>query len=257
MVMETQPMPLDALSEQAGGLDDFRISAPSEVVSYLKLLCTGSVMLNLVGQDGEGVPATVWAVDTTRHVLTLSVDLTDPVLERLLATNRSVAVGYLDNIKVQFDASGLAVASRGQQGAVSMSIPKEVFRFQRRDAYRVKPAPRFAPSAHMRHPAARHEPLELRVLDVSVSGCALLVPAGSPPMEPGSTLEGVHIDLDGSNTIRCSLHLHHVSSVGEGLADDPGSLRIGCEMLDLGPESQRLLQRYIAQAQQRRRTMAF
>lgn len=257
MVMETQPMPLDALAEQAGGLDDFRLSAPSEVVSYLKLLCTGSVMLNLVGQDGERVAATVWAVDTARNVLTLSVDPKDPELQQLLATNRSVAVGYLDNIKVQFDASGLTITTRGQQGAVSMSIPREIFRFQRRDAYRVKPPPRVAPSAHLRHPAARHEPLELRVIDMSVSGCALLVPPGAPHMEPGATLEGVHIDLDGSNSIRCTLHLHHVSSLGDGVGEEPGSLRLGCELLDVGPESRRLLQRYIDQAQQRRRSLAF
>jgi c-di-GMP-binding flagellar brake protein YcgR len=251
--METLPMPLDELSRAPGGLDDFRISAPSEVLAYLKQLLSGNVVLNLVGADGPGVPTTVWAVDPARGSLTLSADLTDADMQRLLATNQSVAVGYLDNVKLQFDASGLTVAGRGKQGALTMSIPKEIFRFQRRDAYRVRTAPRFAPSAYLRHPAARGEPLELRVLDLSIGGCALLVPAGSPPMEPGMMLEGVHIDLDGNNTMRCTLMLHHVSSVGEGLADDPGSLRIGCELMDIGPDSRRILQRFVDQAQQRRR----
>jgi c-di-GMP-binding flagellar brake protein YcgR len=38
--------------------------------------------------------------------------------------------------------------------------------------------------------------LALRVLDVSIGGCALLLPADVPALEPGVTLQGVEIELD-------------------------------------------------------------
>lgn len=253
MAMETQPMPLDALSKLPGGLDDFRISAPSEVHSYLKQLCNGNVLLNLVGSEGTGYMTTVWAVDSARNVVCFSADASDPDLQRVLASHDVVAVGYLDNIKLQFDVSGLVVTRSGKLSALNARIPHEMFRFQRRDAYRVRPLPRSAPVAHMRRASKPDEPIELRVLDLSISGCSLLIPQGMSAMEPGTVLEGVHIDLDGSSTMRCNLLLHHVSDIGESQGEAQGSLRIGCEMLDVGQDSLRALQRFIDYAQQRRR----
>ena len=38
MPMDTLPMPLDAVAAAHGGLDDFRITAPSELATMLKRL---------------------------------------------------------------------------------------------------------------------------------------------------------------------------------------------------------------------------
>jgi c-di-GMP-binding flagellar brake protein YcgR len=259
MSMETQPMPLEELSKAPGGLEDFRITAPSEIAGYLKKLCAGSVTLNLVGPDGPGYVTTVWAVDTDRGNVVFSADLTDADLQRILRAGDSVIVGYLDAIKLQFDASGLVVAREGRTGALNLRMPREMYRFQRRDAYRVKPLPRAAPSAHMRHPEARDRPLELRVLDLSMGGCALLAPGGTPTLVAGMSLPGVHIDLDGQSTVRGTLLLRHVAplddSNADGLPVKPGSVRVGCELLDMSPECCRVLQRFIDQTQQRRRNV--
>jgi c-di-GMP-binding flagellar brake protein YcgR len=253
MSMETQPMPLEALSEANGGLDDFRITAPSEILAYLKQLCSSNVSLSLVGPEGPSVSTTVWAVDSERGMVSFSAESNNPDLERILLARDALVVGYLDNVKLQFDVSDMTLARGGKPSAMNARIPKEMFRFQRRDAYRVKPLPRSAPYAHMRHPDAIESPIELRVIDLSIGGCALLVPAGLPSIEPGMVLEGVHIDLDGNASMRCNLLVHHLSTIDEDLGEAPGSVRIGCEMIGIGPDSARQLQRFIDQTQQRRR----
>lgn len=248
--METLPMPLDALSKGPGGLDDFRISAPPEVHAYLKKLCNGNALLNLVNAEGNSYTTTVWAVDASRDMVCFSADASDPELQRVLNGRDVVAVGYLDNIKVQFDVVGASMARSGKLSALNARIPRELFRFQRRDSYRVRPLPRCAPAAHFAHPDERDMMLELRVYDLSTGGCALILPDGVPPLAPGSIIENVQVDLDGSNTIHCTLLMHHVSSLNE----EHAGLCIGCEMLDLSSDSIRLLQRFIDQSQQRRRS---
>jgi len=149
--METLPMPLDALSAQHGGLDEFRVSAPREVTAMLKQLCDGNVMLNLNAPDGSVAGATLWAIDHARGAISFSASANDPKIQALLDCEEAVAVGYLDNIKVQFDVHNLVLVRGANSCALSSSFPRELFRFQRRNAFRVRPLLRSAPLARLRH----------------------------------------------------------------------------------------------------------
>ena len=73
--------------------------------------------------------------------------------------------------------------------ALSASHPHEVFRFQRRSGYRVRPLPRrrWRACAIPMLPDMR---LALRVLDLSIGGCALLLPDDVPPLPVGAQING-------------------------------------------------------------------
>ena len=64
----------------------------------------------------------------------------------------------------------------GHHSALNAQFPKEVFRFQRRDAFRVKPFSSHSPQAQFRHPSMPDMALTLRILDVSLGGMALFLP---------------------------------------------------------------------------------
>ena len=93
--------------------------------------------------------------------------------------------------------------------------------------------------------------LELRVLDVSVGGCALFMPSDVPMVEPGVQINDCILELDASTLLRGSLTVHHVTSI----QPDSRGVRLGCELLNLDPEAVRSLQRYIDLTQRRRRMM--
>ena len=63
-----------------------------------------------------------------------------------------------------------------RQSALSCAFPQVVYRFQRRSSFRVRPILRSSPVARLRHPDLPELDLSLRVLDVSLGGCALFVP---------------------------------------------------------------------------------
>lgn len=251
MFEHTQPATLDA----AGGVDPwapFRVVRPQECLALLCQLRDGPVPVNLNGPDGSLLTTTLWAVDAAAGRLNFSADPGLPALDRLVEADEMVAVAYMDNVKLQFDLHGVVLVRSAQASTLQALMPTALYRFQRRGAYRVRPADRHAPTAHFRHPAIPDMPLALRVLDLSIGGCALWCPQDVPPLQAGTQLGEVTLALDADTRFTVSLMLQHLSSLGTG---DTG-LRLGCEWQRLAGSAERVLQRWIDQTQKRRRLLS-
>ena len=242
-------MPLDALGALPGGLDEFRITAAREIVLMLRQLLDGSVRLNLNGSDGCALAVTVWAVDTEHDRLSFSVDGQDRNLQALLECEEAVVVGYMESVKLQFDVRNLVLVHGPRASVLRCSYPREMFRFQRRGTYRVRPLPRSSPMARVRHTDIADMQLALRVVDVSIGGCALYLPDDVPPMQPGGVINQVEITLDADTRFHVDLRLQHVTS----LNTDSRGVRLGCEFVNVDANASRALQRYIDQTQKRGR----
>ncbi len=235
-----------------GNLDDYRITAVAEVAALLKRLVDSGVTLNLSTPSGAALSSTLWTMDTQRGLLTFSADPTAPQLQALVESTEAMVVGYLDNIKVKFEVGGMVLVHNGKFSAISCAMPGEMFRFQRRDFFRVRPLLRNEPLARFHHPVLTDVQLTLRVLDVSIGGCALHLPPDAPMLEPGVLLGSVELDLDADTHFVVPLHLHHLSS----MAVEGRGMKLGCEFHKASMESLRLLQLYIDRTQKKRRMMA-
>jgi c-di-GMP-binding flagellar brake protein YcgR len=249
--METLPMPLEAMRGADPGLAEFRVGSPGEIFGLLKQLADGNVALSLSTPDGASYATTVWALDPGRGLLCLSADARDHQLQALLESDEVVAVAYLDSVKLQFDLHDLVLVHGHAGCALNARFPREVYRFQRRNSYRVRPLLNTRPTATLRHPALPDMQLELRVIDVSIGGIALFLPDDVPAIEPGVKIEQVLIELDGDTRVQIGLMIHHITL----LHHESKGVRLGCEMLKLGGDGERTLQRYIDQTQKRRRLL--
>jgi c-di-GMP-binding flagellar brake protein YcgR len=250
--METLPMPLDALGASPGGLDEFRITAAREIATLLGQLCDGNVPISLNAADGTVVRATIWSMDAEHGRIGFAVDPLAPALDGLLAGRDAVAVGYLDNVKVQFDTQHLVLVRGPNASVLSGPYPRELFRVQRRSAYRVRPLLRSSPMARVRHTDIAEMQLTLRVLDISVDGCALFLPDDVPPLQVGGVINGGVIELDADTRFQVDLRLQHVTSLG----GDARGVRLGCEFVRPDAGAQRALQRFIDHAQKRAKMLA-
>jgi c-di-GMP-binding flagellar brake protein YcgR len=250
--MDTLPLQLDALAAAHGGLEEFRISSQAERVNTLKSLVDGNVLINLNGSDGAAYTTTLWALDPARGVLSFSADADSNQVQSLVEAEDAVAVAYLDNIKLQFDVSGLMLVRGGKTSALNCAFPNVIYRFQRRNGFRVRPLLRNTPMANVRHPMIPDMALSLRVLDLSIGGCALFLPDDVPPLQPGVVLNGVQIELDMDTRVSTSLRLQHVTSLNH----EARGVRLGCEIVNPDAEVLRAMQRYIDQTQKRQRALA-
>ena len=247
--------PLPASLEQMGAgavSPEFRVTEPVEVRALLKSLMDQVVPLNLSASDGSAYTTTLWAVDAQAGVIAFTADMMALTVHDIVEADECVAVAYLDRIKLQFDVGDLMLVQGHKASVLQARMPRELFRFQRRNTYRVRTLERTSPTAAFRHPAIPDMSLALRVLDVSVGGCALLLPGNVPPLQPGAVIKGVRLTLDADTVVDAGLMLHHVTSTGA----ENGSVRLGCEIVGLGGPAERALQKYIDLTQKRRRMMA-
>jgi c-di-GMP-binding flagellar brake protein YcgR len=250
MFLDTQPAALSA----AGGIDpyaEFRIQQPRELQSLLKRLVSDATPVHLTG-PGVSLTTVVWTLDSAQGRINFSADPDSPQLQRLLELEEATCVAYLDAVKLQFDVAHLVLVRGAKSCALQSDLPREMYRFQRRSSFRVRTIGRGSPTALMRHPSIPDMQLGLRVLDVSIGGCALMLPADVPPLSAGLEIRGVRIELDPDTRFDADLLLHHVT-----LIQNPSrGARLGCEFMHVQPQAQRALQRYIDQTQKRRRLLS-
>lgn len=234
---------------------EYRCEHPQEVLALLRSLRDGAHPVALSGPGGAALTATVWSIDNEQGRMAFDVEARDSQLPGLVESNEATGVAYLDAVKLQFDLQDLVLVRSAKATALQGRLPRCIYRFQRRSGFRVRtpePAAPTGPLAHLRHPALPKLGLQLRILDLSIGGCALLLPANVPTLPLGITLRDVRLALDAGTRLSVALRLQHASSIVSAQA----GLRLGCELLDLDPGTLRALQRHIDQTQKRRRLMA-
>jgi c-di-GMP-binding flagellar brake protein YcgR len=251
MSSDTQPADLDALGGPDGAAE-FRVSDAVEIRALLKSLMDSGTLVNLSASDGSAYTTTVWMLDTDHRKISFTADMRSPAVERLVEAEDAVAVAYLDQVKVQFELQDRMLVHGHQACVMQASLPRVLYRFQRRNAYRVRTLERSAPTARFRHPEMPDVMLELRLVDVSVGGCALFMPSDLPPLQPGSSINGCRVQLDAETDFQTTLVVHHITAI----QPEKKGVRLGCELLKLSSDAQRSLQRYIDQTQKRRRLLS-
>lgn len=232
-------------------LDDYRITSPDEIEAMLRRIQEERALVTLSGPDGSTFTTLLWSIDAPRGVICFNGESGDQPLHAMLESGEVSAMAYLDRIKVQFDLDGLVHVRGGQMEALNARLPQLVYRFQRREAFRVEPFSNQGPAAEFRHPGMPDMTVSLRVLDVSLSGVALFIPEDVPAITAGTRISQCHLRLDGDTELHVGLLIHYVT----GVHPETRGARLGCELTGLEGRD-RALQHYINQTQKRRVVLA-
>lgn len=244
-------------STAAATPEDLRVTATAEIVAYLQQLQRQNAAVLLSGPPGRSLSSRVCALDGDAGVLGLEI-ATDPegISQALVASGEITAVAYLGTIKLQFELDDAVLVS-SEQGAVLRSrLPERLYRFQRRQSFRVQPAGSVYPRVVL--PGGEHPGRALRVLDISIGGLALALPdepASAQPLQAlavGQVATGRVLELDRLTALRVDLLPHHASDIA---GDARGMRQLGCSFVDLDASASRALQIYVEQTQKRRRLL--
>lgn len=256
-------------------LEDYRLDAPGEIQSWLRELMQARTRVQLSTPDGALLHTVLLALDAPHGLLTFEGSVDPTITPALVASKVVTATAYLDKIKLEFEVTGLRAAREPGGEVLSASIPKRLYRFQRRQAYRVQSAGQLYPALRLTQP----DGLRIRVVNVSGGGLALQWPQSSataaavgatagaavdaasraattgatgtmpPPPQAGAELTGT-LELEREVSFSALLRVQHVTP-GEGQAPH----QLGCAFISLAPSAARALQVFIDQAQKRERLM--
>lgn len=254
MSPDTQPSRQDQLT---GAGDDFEIvvEKPSEVIALLQRLIDTRALVNIMAQDGSVLTTMLWWVDPAEHAIAFSVDEKQAGLQAIVGVGESLAISYVDNQKLQFHLSGMEVL-RGAQGlALQCQLPASVIRFQRRRFFRAQVPPFNAISLRFRLPEDPDQVIVGRVMDLSIDGCGVLLPPGSPALEPGIAIPSCRVDIDPEERFVAGLEVRRVQPYSDPKTGLTGTF-LGCRWSRLDRGAERLLQLYINRQQKLQRLMA-
>ena len=211
------------------------------------------MLLNLNGSDGSVFTSAIWTLDSdARHDrLQRRPERPGDAGGAAFAT-KSPSSAISTASRCSSTCTNLVLVHGNKASVLSCPFPREMFRFQRRNAFRVRPLMRSAPTAKLRHPDMPDTEFSLRVIDISIGGCALFLPDDVPMMNAGVVIGGVRMELDDDTKLDVNLRLQHVTS----LNSEARGLRLGFEYIRPGGDTLRTLQRFIDLTQKRGKLMA-
>ncbi|MFG6461836.1 flagellar brake protein [Roseateles sp. DXS20W] len=231
--------------------EEFRVAAPAEITAYLHELQRDNATVLLSGPPSQSLASRITALDAAADVLGLAIGADpDGISQALVASGEITAVAYLGAVKLQFELDGAVLVSGDQGTVLRAGLPTRLYRFQRRQAYRVQPAGSVYPRVVL--PGGDVAGRALRVLDISIGGLALAAPPGTPPLPLGQATTGLVLELDRLTALRVSLLPHHASPIA---GDALGAQQMGCAFVDPDAVTTRALQMYVDQTQKRRRLL--
>ncbi len=244
-------MPMDNVRSAATGLDEFRVDTGAEIEALLRQLQGQRVLVTLSTPEGDSLMAPLSTVQTGHGGLCFVVRGDEPALPALQSCDEVLAMAYLDSIRLEFELGPMLLVKDVQQTTLRAPLPPLLYRFQRRQAFRVQPLGSNYPRVRLLHPQWPEMPLQLRVLDLSVSGLALQLPHDVPEIAAGQRLAGAQVELDRDSRFETTLKVQHAA---EGAL--PGAARrLGCAFDGLPAGAERELQNFIDLTQKRQRLL--
>lgn len=231
--------------------DDFRLNAAAEIDELLLRLLSERALVSLSTPEGQHCATLLRAIDRARGIMVLDAPLDRVSLEQAQATGEVQAVAYLDSIKLQFELESPLLVQNGDDAVLHARLPRVMYRFQRRTAFRVRPFVTQSPCVRFAHPQHTNTTVSLRILDISLTGVGLLLPIDTPGIEAGSRIDQCLIRLDDTTEFETVVLVHHITP----LQPAQHGARLGCEFTRLGL-NERELQSYINQTQKRQLALA-
>lgn len=170
------------------------------------------------------------------------------VNERIASSDDLIFVSAHMHAKVQFDAGHVSVAEYKKYPAFHLSLPKHVYRLQRRDFFRM-PASISKPLRCRIAAKNASSPIteELTVMDISVGGVSLVCTESDIEIAAGDIYQDCQLDLPEMGTISGTLEVKNLATSNS----PPGHTHklAGCEFKNLDTRSANLLQRYVTNMQ--------
>ncbi len=232
-------------------IDNCLIHNRIEIIALLREMVAKRSLLTIHFNEGaEFIVTTVLAVNPEFEEVVVDWGADRQADLHLLQAERLTAVTLVDHIKVQF-STGRPQETVFEGGpAFRMRLPSSVLRLQRRNFYRVKVPMGRPVICRVTHPAQPAKLLDLRVLDLSVGGLALLVNPAEFDREPGGHIEDCRISIPDHGHFHATLEVRNAELLAEGAK--ARLKRLGCQFVDLPPHVTGQIQRYILQVERSR-----
>lgn len=220
----------------------FIVHSRREIGAIFKSVMAERQMVTAQAGHGQALFVTrLLAADAANGVCVVDAARDPGMNDALIAAHDVVFVSRQDRLRVRWTAARLWLAPLGDGLALYFPYPDHVFRFQRREFFRVQPTDVEPATCSFVLAGRGHVPVEL--VDISIGGVGLAGLPADLDLSPGSRVDVCTLVLPSIGTIGVSLSVRSVEDV-----EEPGGRvrrRVGCGFVGLPPRYEVALQRYI------------
>lgn len=225
------------------------------IVQYVSALAEKRSLLSVFLPGGTTFVSAVLDVADDGSWLILDRSPDEALNDRAARAEGLTCVTRLDGIRIQFDLEGLDRFPYDGFEALRAAMPEVLLRLQRRECYRL-PVPISNPVScriTVTSPTGEQKTTELRVLDISAGGLALVIEPDQFELHAGASFDNCQLVLPDFEPAAVKLKLRNQFK----LETRSGAIntRAGCEFIDLPAKVATNLQRYIFKVERDRRTL--
>lgn len=227
----------------------FRIEGTLAVRSVLRDLKERNVSVSLHPEHDVGNFLVSRIAEVDDEAIEFDLSGQDSLLDILNGADAIIGVAFPGRVKTQFRLTGFIRLTVDPPGypALRAPLPVELYRIQRRDAFRVSP-PDGDKARCVRRLSSNAE-TRYELADLSAGGAAVQLPPEAPVPGVGEHWPRSRIETATDLTIPCELVVRHV-------AEDPpgsGAHRVGMSFFATPSEVQRQIQLYVLEIDRRSR----
>jgi flagellar brake protein len=235
--------------------DRFAITNPHEVRTLLRRLVDQRSLLT--AHFGEGrlfLLTAILGFSQDGRYLYLDTSPEEHTNRRTLQAERLLCSSQLDHVEIRFSTGPAVAAEYEGLPAFRVETPERLRYLQRREYYRLLVPITHALTCQISHYSPQGTPLfsvKTRVVDISLGGLALVVPAAAQPfMQPDAVFPQCIVELPDTGRFEATIRVRHVFDTrdGRGLP----RTQAGVEFQTLPASAQSLVQRYIMRVERER-----
>jgi c-di-GMP-binding flagellar brake protein YcgR len=220
-----------ATVDEPGLLDRFKVTNPVEIAAFMREAIEKRVLCSVRGvRSNERYLSRMIAVEPGRALM-LDPPQSTSILQQL-TEQKMIAVDLtLNHVRIMFEVPLLTVAPFQGDSTLYLVFPAEIFRFQRRESYRVVvPARR---PVRLTLDSGNPRLRGLRLHDLSLGGASVILKAEAEHFPMGKVFDGSVLLLDADTSFAIAARVRHATSMQ--FSGTLGDLRVGLQFLRTPP----------------------
>lgn len=230
-------------------LEKFTTGSRREILFYLHQLINDSEPISVVFSEGhESLLTVLLDIDASTGELIFDWGGSEETNAKLLASSTNFFVCAPHGIGNRFVTGPVRKVRYKNQPAFATKLPERYTRLQRREFFRLVLPLTQRPTCSI--PRANGETLRLPVVDISIGGIAVELPAGQSLFEVGQIIPQISIELKKGVTIIVDLEIRNHCEIQRG---NKSFGRIGGRFVELNHATENQLQRFITDVQRAER----
>ncbi|GHT84462.1 hypothetical protein FACS1894116_05110 [Betaproteobacteria bacterium] len=245
---------------QDANLEQYLLRGRHGVRQLLQDLITSRALISVHLQPGGlSFLSTLISLSEDKNWLFLDASPSETIRRRALDAEFMLCVTQLNKVRIQFHLSNASEMLIEGRPALSVPVPDELIRLQRRDAFRLQ-----VPLSHnlicvLPPQGARYvdgktvtrsirpQATDALVVDISASGVSIEIPFNKSTPTVGDQYENCQLRLPRDNMLEVTLEVRNYGRRIQGNGKEV--LRLGCSFISPTPQAEKQIQHYIFQTQ--------